>query len=269
MKEVFGMWKYTKMVVLVALSAAIYAALLIPFKALVLIPGFTEIRPASAFPVVLGLLFGPAGAWGAAIGNLIGDFFGTLSIGSIPGFIGNFFFAYVPYKLWRNLGLIDRGDPDPLLLKGGKKYLTYILVAVLGSMACALIIAWGLEVLRLVPFAALATIICLNNSLPSVILGIPLLIVLYPRIKKWDLLWTDIVDEEYLDKNTALTKIGALLMAAGIVGGFATGLAAALGFSGQAAFAGGFGQGQMGGAGVALAAGLGILLAILGGLLQR
>ena len=77
MREVFSMWKHTKMV-LVALSAAIYAAVLIPFKGFVLIPGITEFRPGSAFPVLLGLLFGPAGAWGAAIGNLIGDFFGSL-----------------------------------------------------------------------------------------------------------------------------------------------------------------------------------------------
>ena len=38
--------------------------------------GVDEVRPANVFPFVFGLLFGPAGAWGAAIGNLIGDFFG-------------------------------------------------------------------------------------------------------------------------------------------------------------------------------------------------
>ena len=62
MREVFSMWKHTKMVVLVALSAAIYAAVLIPFKGFTLIPGITEFRPANVFPVVFGLLFGPAGA---------------------------------------------------------------------------------------------------------------------------------------------------------------------------------------------------------------
>jgi energy-coupling factor transport system substrate-specific component len=69
MSEVFKMWKETKMVVLVALCAGLYAALLIPFKALALIPDITEIRPASVLPVVFGLLFGPAGAWGVTIGN--------------------------------------------------------------------------------------------------------------------------------------------------------------------------------------------------------
>ncbi|HEX2925112.1 MAG TPA: QueT transporter family protein [Ruminiclostridium sp.] len=269
MKEVFAMWKYTKMVVLVALSAAIYAALLIPFKALVLIPGFTEIRPASAFPVVLGLLFGPDGAWGSAFGNLIGDFFGTLSIGSIFGFMGNFFFAYVPYKLWSKLGLVDAMDDDSLMLNNTKKLINFIMLAILSAMSCALIIAWGCEVLRLVPFAALATIIWMNNLVPSIALGIPLLLVLYPRIKKWDLLWTDIMEVEHLEKQSLLAKTGALLMIAGIVGGWVIGLTAALGLSGQAVFAGGFAQGQMGNTGVALFAGIGVALSVIGGLMQK
>ncbi|MDQ5810139.1 MAG: QueT transporter family protein, partial [Actinomycetota bacterium] len=100
MREVFTMWRHTQMVVLVALSAAIYAATLIPTQFLPIIPGFTNIRPANVFPFVFGLLFGPAGAWGAAIGNLINDFFGTLNIGSIFGFVGNFFLGFLPYKLW-------------------------------------------------------------------------------------------------------------------------------------------------------------------------
>ena len=69
MKEIFTMWRHTQLVVLVALSAAIYAAVLIPFKGFPIVPGYIELRPANVFPIVFGLLFGPAGAWGAAIGN--------------------------------------------------------------------------------------------------------------------------------------------------------------------------------------------------------
>jgi len=58
MREIFTMWRHTQMVVLVALSAAIYAAVLIPFKGFTIIPGFTEVRPANVFPFVFGLLFG-------------------------------------------------------------------------------------------------------------------------------------------------------------------------------------------------------------------
>jgi energy-coupling factor transport system substrate-specific component len=100
MREVVTMWSNTRMVILTALTAALYAALLIPFKPIPIIPGFTEIRPAVAVPLVFGYLFGPAGAWGSGLGNVIGDFFGgTLSLGSLFGFAGNFLFALTPYKL--------------------------------------------------------------------------------------------------------------------------------------------------------------------------
>src|SRR5215204_4929581 len=134
MKEVFAMWRHTQLVVLVALSAAIYAAVLIPFKGFPIVPGYIEIRPANAFPVVFGLLFGPAGAWGAAIGNLIGDFFGSLTLGSVGGFVGNFFLALLPYKMW---GAYFRRDENiETNVNSGKKFGVYIAVAAVASMAC-------------------------------------------------------------------------------------------------------------------------------------
>ena len=52
-------------------------------------------------------------------------------------------------------------------------------------------------------------------------------------------------------------------------GGLAAGLTAALGLSGQAVFAGGFAQGQMGNPGVALSAGIGVALLVIGGYMQK
>ncbi len=237
MKEIFSMWKSTKMVVLVALTAAIYAAVLIPFKAIVLIPGVTELRPASAFPVVFGILFGPAGAWGAAIGNLIGDFFGSLGLGSIFGFIGNFMFAYTAYVIWHYIG-----DNVPKL-DSGFKYVKYIIAGLGGSLACALIIGYGLDLMGMVPYAALGTIIALNNSIPTIILGIPLLMVLYPRIKKWNLLWTDIIPEE-VPEPTVKRKLIATIFAVVVIGGFIICLGSAL-FGGQEMFQWGSASGNL------------------------
>ena len=58
MREILTMWRHTKMVVLVALTAGVYAAILIPLKGIPLIPGFTEIRPANVVPVVFSLVDG-------------------------------------------------------------------------------------------------------------------------------------------------------------------------------------------------------------------
>lgn len=264
MKEAVKMWRSTKMVVLVALCAGLYAALLIPFKSLVLIPGITEIRPASALPVVFGLLFGPAGAWGSAIGNLIGDFFGSLGIGSTFGFVGNFMFAYVPYKLWNNLGIVDSEDKEPDL-KSSRKVAAYIVSAIGGALACALIIGWGLELLGMVPFAALGAIISLNNSIPSIVLGIPLLLILYPRIKKWDLLWTEIMDEDDFLKTGKRQQLGAVIMLAGILVGLIGGLAVALG-AGQELF--NFTQAGKG-MSVVLIGGIGVVATFIGSFMQQ
>lgn len=109
MKELITMWKNTRMIVLVALTAAVYAAVLIPFKvALPIVPGFTEIRPANVIPIIFSLMFGPAAAWGSAFGNLIADAFGTFGPGSLFGFVGNFLMGFIPYKMWQAFG---KGEP--------------------------------------------------------------------------------------------------------------------------------------------------------------
>ena len=118
------------MVVLTAVCGAVYAVVLIPFKIATIIPGFTEIRPAATLPVVFSLMFGPAGAWGAAFGNLIGDFFGTLSPGSFFGFIGNFLYGYIPYKAWQ---YISRKDP---IFKSPGGFLNYFCCIALSTSAC-------------------------------------------------------------------------------------------------------------------------------------
>ena len=221
MKEIFTMWRHTQMVVLVALSAAIYAAVLIPLKSFPIVPGFIEIRPANAFPVVFGLLFGPAGAWGAAIGNLIGDFFGTLSLGSIAGFVGNFFLAMLPYKLWS--AYFRRGENVEQNVDSGKKLGVYIAVTVLASVVCALIIAWWIELLGLVPFTVGLISITSNNAIMALLLGPILLLALYPRVKQFGILWTEIMAPDEVSTPRSKTLGNALVWVGGI-GGAAVGL---------------------------------------------
>ena len=217
MKEVFTMWKSTKMIVLTAVTAAIYAAILIPFKAIPLVPGFTEVRPGNMIPVAFGLFFGPAGAWGAAIGNTLGDILGsTFGVGSLFGLVGNFLFAYIPYKLWTNLGVLKPEEQAPDC-RSAKKIVLFMVVSILASAACGLFIAWGVDLLGFVPFSVLGTIIPMNNAIAACVLGFILTILLYPRIKKWDLYWLDVMPEADLPKGGPIARIGAWVMVASIV----------------------------------------------------
>jgi energy-coupling factor transport system substrate-specific component len=249
MKEIFTMWRHTQMVVLVALSAAIYAAVLIPFKGIPLIPGFTEVRPANVFPFVFGLLFGPAGAWGAAIGNLIGDFFGTLGPGSIAGFVGNFFLGFLPYKMWGSF--FRRGENMEPNVNSGKKLGVYFAVTILASVVCAVWIAWANDLLGNVPFAALGSIITVNNAVAGLVLGPFLLLVLYPRVKKWGLLWTEIMRPDEVPA-ARLQTLGNILMWVGGIGALVLGLALGLGLYQQGLAAAGFASGGAGGLGIGL-----------------
>jgi energy-coupling factor transport system substrate-specific component len=249
MREVFTMWRHTQMVVLVALSAAIYAATLIPTQFLPIIPGFTNIRPANVFPFVFGLLFGPAGAWGAAIGNLINDFFGTLNIGSIFGFVGNFFLGFLPYKLWGSF--FRRSESMEQNVNSGKKLAVFIAIVILASSVCAVWIAWFNDLIGFVPFAALGSIIVVNNALAGLVLGPVFLLILYPRIQHWGLLWTEIMAPDEVSASR-FQVLGNVLMWIGGIGGLVVGLALGLGIYEQGFAAAGFAAGGAGGVGIGL-----------------
>ena len=209
------MWRNTRLVVLAAMSASLYAALLIPFKVLPLIPGVTELRPANAVPVVCSFLFGPAGAWGAAIGNLIGDFFGGIGPGDFFGFAGNFLYGFLPYAAWR---AVSAEDPLPRTVR---QWIAFVGVVALAAGACALIIGWGLNTLGFVPFALLANIIFINNFLMAAVLSPLLLLALYPRVKQAGLRYDDLAGPPAHPRAVRVLALAAVV--AGTVGGFVIG----------------------------------------------
>jgi energy-coupling factor transport system substrate-specific component len=217
MRDVIEMWAHTRMVVLAAMSASLYAAILIPFKVLPIIPGVTEFRPANAVPVICSFLFGPAGAWGAAIGNVIGDFFGGIGPGDLFGFAGNFLYGLVPYRVWSAV----MGDRDPVprtLLQWG----VFILTVALASASCALTIGWGLNLLGFVPFSVLANIILVNNFAVAVVLTPFLLSVIYPRVKSAGLRYNDILGTRR-QRPLAVRILGLLLLVVAVAGGMVSG----------------------------------------------
>lgn len=187
MAELFRMWRNTRMVVLTAICAALYAAILIPFKVVPLIPGITEFRPANAVPVVCSFLFGPAAAWGSAFGNLIGDFFGGLGPGDLFGFVANLLYGLVPYLVWEALT-----DAPPVPRSPGTWVALLGVIAVAAAL-CAAVVGWGLQALGFHPFTVLGTVVLLNNFVVAAVLAPFLLAVLHPRIRHARLLYRDLL----------------------------------------------------------------------------
>jgi len=141
MKEIISPFKQKSTMLQMAVCALVFIGMAVPFKVMVLVEGFTEVRPVNAVPVVAGLLFGPAGAWGCAVGNLIADFFGTLSGASILGFFGNFIAAYLPYRLWHTW---KKGEKPNV--KSFQNIGLYILLSAISALAVAILLACGLDV---------------------------------------------------------------------------------------------------------------------------
>jgi len=225
------MWENTRMVVLAAVTAAVYAALLIPFKPLALIPGLTEASPGRTIPFVAGLLFGPAGAVGSALGNLLADFSGTLGWGSFFGLGGNFLLAYIPYRIVR--------ASDQEYLTNRRRLLLMEAAILLAALACGLFIGWAIDLIGQAPFAALGNIIVVNNVVFTVVLGPLLLKALDKRVRALGLLYPDVLDVTPRRPRTFI--IGLVFIIVACVGGMVAGNYISWGVEGQGLFASGFG----------------------------
>ncbi|MBS7525367.1 QueT transporter family protein [Fusibacter paucivorans] len=172
MIELIQPFAHKRGLVNIIIVAMVFAFMAVPFKAMTLVEGFTEVRPVNAVPIVAGLLFGPAGAWGCGIGNVIADLFGDFSWYSVLGFVGNFAAAYVPYRIWH----IIRGEEMPNV-KTHANLLLYVYLSVIGAMATSILIGCGLDVFFGFWSWELFFIIFCNDFLFPVFLGLPVLIV--------------------------------------------------------------------------------------------
>jgi energy-coupling factor transport system substrate-specific component len=188
MLDLISMWTKPKMVAFTALTAVLYAALLYPAWRFDFFGQADYFRFAAGVPVAFSFLFGPAAAWGAAIGNLICDA-STVGISTISlfGFVGNFFVAYIPYKLWSAL-TAEKAD-----LRSVKKFSLFVGVAAVGCTLCGLIIAWGLLWLYGLPFSMDFFTIALTDLMWSVIVGAVVLAASYGFVSRHKLLYTDML----------------------------------------------------------------------------
>lgn len=182
MAGIFGVFTDKKQFMLMLFTALAYALLLVPFKQFPIMVGITELRPANFIPVAFGIMFGPAAAWGSALGNLIGDMFGTLSAGSAFGFVGNFIFAYVSYAVWNFI--VKKGEPVTM---NQQQLMAFWLAGFAASFACALVISAGILMVGMESISKsiiLLVFITLNNFAPALLIGPIAMKLFYEKAKK-------------------------------------------------------------------------------------
>lgn len=199
------------MIAYALLTAGLYVVLLYPFQGLTFFGGYADFgRVGVGIPIAFSFLFGPAAAWGTAIGNVIRDILEShLDPSSFFGFIGNFLLGYVPYKLWR---AISAEEPD---LRSIKKFTLFAGIAVLACILCGIVIGWGLYWLGYTPFMPTVLIIAVTNALWAVIVGSIVLALSYGFVSKRKILYPDIIQLE--EKKLSWNKTKSLAILALIV----------------------------------------------------
>lgn len=200
------------MVAYVALTAVLYAALVLPFMKFSIFGGHGDFgRLGVGVIAAFSLLFGPAAAWGAAIGSTIRDALTSgLDAVTIFGFVANFLLGYVPYKLWTAL---TNAKPD---LRSLKKIALFTGVNLAASAVCGLVVGWALYWLSPpVPFMPTALIIAVSDALWAVLLGSIILALSYGQLNKSRLLYTTVI--RCTEKTPKSTKARALALLAFIV----------------------------------------------------
>ena len=151
---------------------AAFLMLGIPFKVMVLVEGFTEVRPVNAVPPAAGMMFGIWGALACGIGNLISDLFGTFNATSVLGLIGNFIAAYIPYRMWYIY------SPEQPNLHKNINILKYIFICFSAALSVSWLLGFGLYYLFGSWIESVYTYIFFNNFGFSIGLGMPLFIMI-------------------------------------------------------------------------------------------
>ncbi|MCD9189209.1 MAG: QueT transporter family protein [Pyrinomonadaceae bacterium] len=184
------------MIVLTAIVAALYSASI----AVLRFPPPVSIVPISQiFPIPLSLMFGPAGAWGIAIGSVIGSLVtGEFSINQLFGFIGNFVLGITPYLLWTRLSPFSDGKRD-IRFNSARYWFLYFFVALGAAFSTAVIISFPMHLLGLVPFSFLVNLIGVQDFLIG-LFAVIFLRLIYKRVESLGLLYWEVMDESDLDQ---------------------------------------------------------------------
>ena len=183
MSELVDTWRSPRTISFVAITAVTYVviSLLISSTITSFGSGFSP-RIAVGGVLVFSLLFGPAAAWGSALGFLGTEIvYGSLGFSSVFGAIGHFLLAYLAYNLWGNLGLLSSGS-EPTM-RSRRQANEFVLVAFISSSALIAITAWGYEILGTLPYFITVTDSFTDFFLPAVLIGLALLYFLYPRLE--------------------------------------------------------------------------------------
>lgn len=172
MREFRAVWERPRPAWLAVVAAALVAAVNVFGD---LLPALFGLRPVLALPVVLGLLLGPIGVWGSALGAILADLFaGTVGVETLVSVLGYGLLATVSYVLWGAIGPTSTGRaPD---LGGARAIPAYLVVALVASATYAAVTSWALAAIGRFPFVVLGVSTAIRTATSVLLVGGPLLV---------------------------------------------------------------------------------------------
>lgn len=175
-----------KKIGIILIVAASYFVLSLPFARLTFAAGAADLRFSGFIPMVAGLLFGPVGAFGCALGNFLVDAVHSFDLSSLFGTVGVFLMAYLPYKLWHSLFLsAKKGTAQPAFFGSVTSVLKYVLIALIASVCASALPAVGGHLLGYYNFAIFFPQVALQYFDLSILVGMLLfqLLTCHAKIK--------------------------------------------------------------------------------------
>ena len=211
------LWVQPRRVIQVLLSTAVLLLPRLLFFSAQPLPYYLPFNPGCPLIPIGGILFGPAGAWGALLASLLADSLTGMSTALSPfRAAGSFFFAFHAHLLWSRLAPRP-GLPASAVQRAGR----FLAAALPGGLADAAWAGFGSEGLRLYPFPYVAGMVLFQNLLFLPLIGIPLFVWIFARPQMAKALRD--LETEY-PTGWRLTRRGALGLGAGAFGALAAGL---------------------------------------------
>ena len=164
----------TRALLRLAALVAVYLVVALPFKAMNLIPGFTDVRPVMALGPVYAVFFGPLGCLASGIGNLVADAADdAIRWTSIAGFASNFLGPLLVWWFWA------RFSRTPFSLRTPRDLLRHCLVlVVMAALEAAIVVPAVALVYPEIDTVFLAKAVFGNTAGFPIVFGIPLAILL-------------------------------------------------------------------------------------------
>ena len=189
MREIFDVFTEKKQFKKLLILSFLIFLESIPYKKIFMImPMTTRIMPLNSISPVIGMFFGPIGAWAMAFGNLAAEFVivGKLNYKVLLlAFSIQFFYTYVPYKMWYTVGVKEKCEFPSL--EDVKSISKYIYITLINSIIAVLLLELSYRLCGISEINLRSLFLLTFNTFTfPIIVGIPLMIILSAtRLKRY------------------------------------------------------------------------------------